>query len=76
MGEVQERVGKSGSGGGEWQQGESEGKKQNEENEVARGVIQRIRRGEDDNECRREAASTDFHDEELDVPNLEVPDNR
>ncbi len=73
MGEVQERVGKNGKGEDEPQNEEN---KQKEENEVARGVIQRLRRGELRSEREREGAPMDFPDEELDVPNLDVPDNQ
>ena len=73
MGEVQDRVGKNGKGEDEPQNGEN---KQKEENEVARGVIQRLWRGELRSERERKEALTDFHDEELDVPNLNVPDNQ
>lgn len=76
MGEVQDRVGKNGKGEDEAENGENKKNKQKEENEVARGVIQRLRRGELRNESEREKAPTDFHDEELDVPNLNVPDNQ
>ena len=72
MGEVQERVGKSGKGEDE---PHNEENKQKEENEVTRGVIQRLRRGELRSESEREENPMDFHDEELDVPNLDVPDN-
>lgn len=73
MGEVQECVGKNGKGEDEPQNKEN---KQKEENEVARGVIQRLRRGELRREREREGAPMDFPDEELDVPNLDVPDNQ
>lgn len=43
---------------------------------MARGVIRRIQRGEIDNECQREVAMKDFPDVELDVPNIDVPDNQ
>ena len=76
MGEVQDRVGKNGKGEDEPQKGENKKYKQKEGNEVARGVIQRLRRGELRSESEREKALTDFHDEELDVPNLNVPDNQ
>jgi len=72
MGEVQGCVGKNGKGEDEAQAGAKKRDTKAEENEVARGVIQRLRRGEADNECQREG--TAFPDEELDVPNLEVPD--
>jgi len=74
MGEVQDRVGKNGKGKDEPQNGANKGSNQNKENEVARGVIQRLRRGEPGSE--REEAPMDFPDEELDVPNLDVPDNQ
>jgi len=73
MGEVQECVGRNGKGEEEPQNEEN---KQKEENEVARGVIQRLRRSELRSEREREKDLTDFHDEELDVPNLDVPDNQ
>lgn len=76
MGEVQDRVGKNGKGDDEPQNVENKKNKQKEENEVARGVIQRLRRGEFRSEREREKALTDFPDEELDVPNLDVPDNQ
>ena len=76
MGEVQDRVGKNGKGEDESQNGENKRNKQKEEGEVARGVIQRLRRGELRSVREREEALTDFHDEELDVPNLNVPDNQ
>ncbi|TET81196.1 MAG: hypothetical protein E3J37_09650 [Anaerolineales bacterium] len=76
MGEVQERVGKNGKGEDEPQNGENKRNKQKEEGEVARGVIQRLRRGELRSEREREGAPMDFPDEELDVPNLDVPDNQ
>lgn len=76
MGEVQDRVGKNGKSEDESQNGENKRNKQKEEGEVARGVIQRLRRGELRSEREREKALTDFHDEELDVPNLDVPDNQ
>jgi hypothetical protein len=76
MGEVQDWVGENGKGEGERQYGEDEERNQSEENEVARCVIRRLRGGEANNGCRGEAASMDFHDEELDAPNLEVPDSQ
>jgi hypothetical protein len=76
MGEVQDWVGENGKGGGERQDGEDEKRNQSEESEVARGVIQRLRQGEANNGCRGEAAPVDFDDEELDAPNLEVPDSQ
>ena len=76
MGEVQDRVGKNGKGKDEPQNREKNKNKQKEENEVARGVIQRLQRGELRSEREREKALTDFPDEELDVPNLDVPDNQ
>ena len=76
MGEVQDRVGKNRKGKDEPQNREKNKNKQKEENEVARGVIQRLRRGEFRSEREREINLTDFPDEELDVPNLDVPDNQ
>ena len=76
MGEVQDRVGKNGKGDDEPQNVENKKNKQKEENEVARGVIQSLRRGEFRSERERGKTLTDFRDEELDVPNLDVPDNQ
>jgi hypothetical protein len=76
MGEVQDGVGKNGKGEDETQGGASKKDKPIVGNEVARGVIQRLRRGEPNNDCQREAAAPDFDDEELDVPNLEVPEDQ
>lgn len=76
MGEVQDRVGENGKRGGERRGEELKGRDQTEENEVARGVIQRLRRGEAHNGDQREAAPMDIGDDELDVPNLGVPENQ
>jgi hypothetical protein len=76
MGEVQDCVGKNGKGEDETQGGANKKDKLNEGNEVARGVIQRLRRKEPNNGCRREEVAPDFDDEELDVPNLEVPEDQ
>lgn len=74
MGEVQECVGKNGKGDDRSRTETKPGSKQDEENEVARGVIERLQSSEP--EGGREEEARELHDEELDVPNLEVPDSQ
>lgn len=74
MGEVQDRVGKNGKGSDGSHARAQAGNKEDEENEVARGVIRRLQGSK--RKSGREEAARELHDEELDVPNLEVPDSQ
>lgn len=74
MGEVQDCVGKNGKGNDGSPGGAKPRNNKDEKNEVARGVIERLQSGEPGG--GREEGATKPPDEELDVPNLEVPDNR
>ena len=76
MGEVQDSIGKNGKGEDEPQSGANKGNKKKEESEVGRGVIRRLRRDDAGNERQPGEATTNLPDEELDVPNLEVPEDQ